>query len=95
MAADFIKDANSVEQIVDGINTAEESPQVQYFGEYRLDSGEKLAAHYAYEKVADYDHISDDEIKTHLKALQEQGAHFYFDEAMTIARAFCNQSESS
>ena len=30
MAVDFIKDANSIEQIVDGINTAEESPEIKY-----------------------------------------------------------------
>ena len=29
MAVDFIKDANSIEQIVDGINTAEESPEIK------------------------------------------------------------------
>ncbi|MDT8311181.1 MAG: hypothetical protein RQ732_07040 [Methylophaga sp.] len=94
MTADFIKDANSIEQIVDGINTAEQSTQVQYFGEYQLDSGEKLAAHFAFEKVADYDHISDDEIITHLEDLQTHDAHFDFDEALKIAKQFCTKSKT-
>ncbi len=33
MVTGFIHDANSIEQIVDGINTAEQSSEVQYFGE--------------------------------------------------------------
>lgn len=94
MTADFIKDANSIEQIVDGINTAEESPEVKYFGEYKLDSGEKLAAHYAYEQVSNYDHISDDEIKTHLQELKSKDAHFDINEAMQIAKQFCSKCES-
>ena len=94
MAADFIKDANSIEQIVDGINTAEQSSEVKYFAGYKLDSGEKLAAHYAYEKVADYDHVSDDEITTHLEALKDKDANFDFDEAMKITKEFCDHSKT-
>ena len=94
MAVDFIKDANSIEQIVDCINTAEEFPEIKYFGEYKLDSGEKLAAHYAYEQVSNYDHISDDEIKTHLEELKSKDAHFDFNEALHIAKQFCNKCET-
>lgn len=94
MAADFIKDAYSIEQIVDGINTAEESSEVMYFAGYKLDSGEKLAAHYAYEKVADYDHISDDEIATHLQALKAKDAEFNFEEAKKIAKQFCENTRT-
>lgn len=95
MAADFINDANSIEQIVDGINTAEQSTQIQYFAGYQLDSGEKLAAHYAYEKVADYDHVSDDEITTHLEALKAKDADFNFNEAKKIAKQFCAEHNKS
>ncbi|AFI84761.1 hypothetical protein [Methylophaga nitratireducenticrescens] len=94
MAADFIKDANSIEQIVDGINTTEASSEVKYFGEYKLDSGEKLAAHYAYEQVANYEHISDDEIKTHLQELKSKDAHFDMNESLQIAKQFCSKCET-
>jgi len=94
MVADFIKDANSVEQIVDGINTATESPEVKYFGEYKLDSGEKLAAHYAYRCVANYDVITDDELKTHLNELIDKGALFDLDQALAEAKKFCNKCET-
>lgn len=94
MVADFIKDANSIEQIVDGINTAEESPEVKYFGEYKLDSGEKLAAHYAYKQVSKYDHITDDEIKTHLEELKSKDAHFDMDTALQFAKQFCSKCET-
>lgn len=92
MAADFIQDANSIEQIVDGINTAEQTSEVQYFGEYKLDSGEKLAAHYAYLQVREYEHISDDEIKTHLETLKSKGADFDINQALKIARQFSANS---
>jgi len=94
MTADFIKDANSIEQIVDGINTAEESPGVKYFGEYKLDSGEKLAAHYAYDQVSKYERITYDEIRTHLEELRSKDAHFDIDEAMMIAKQFCPNCEN-
>lgn len=94
MVADFIKDANSIEQIVDGINTTNSSQEVKYFGEYKLDSGEKLAAHYAYQQVANYDHITDDEIKTHLETLKSMDARFNISEAMRIVRQFCNKCET-
>ena len=92
MAADFIQDANSIEQIVDGINTAEQTSEVQYFGEYKLDSGEKLAAHYAYLQVREYEHISDDEIKTHLEALRSKGADFDIEQALKITHQFTANS---
>ena len=92
MTAEFIQDANSIEQIVDGINTAEQTSKVQYFGEYKLDSGEKLAAHYAYLQVREYEHISDDEIKTHLQTLESKGADFDTAQALKIARKFSTDS---
>ena len=88
MTADFIQDANSIEQIVDGINTAEQTSEVQYFGEYKLDSGEKLAAHYAYLQVRKYEDISDDEITAHLETLKSKGADFDIAQALEIARQF-------
>ncbi len=93
MVTDFIHDANSIEQIVDGINTAEQSSEVQYFGEYKLDNGEKLAAYYAYMQVAEYEHISDDEFKTHLQTLKSRDADFDIDEALKIAQQFCRKEQ--
>jgi len=80
-----ITEAQSIEQVVEIINTAKEGQASDYFGGADLRSAEEMAGQYALEAAQESGYTDNDSIAAHLDLLAEAGANFNFHSALDNA----------
>lgn len=87
-----ILSANSVEEVVEAINTASAGSGVGYYGGTDLRSAEEMAGEYAWNAAKESGYCTEQDIEGQLEILADNGAKFDQEMALKAAIAFSHDA---